>query len=219
MVKAIKHPWKSKKGLFGNHVLLLLYSRGRDCETPLDLCDRLRPCARGKCVGDENSYKCHCPLGYSGPTCQEGKYLLWASFRKFDARWTVFDTKACICVSAVTFTYDASFAGDGWLEIDRKVLRSNTDNEVISLGLTTNVSDALVLWYGQPPDQDGYGKDYLSLSSKFSGLFLDRFVKVVLPISQSVSLQAPLSSFRDFCILVRFSCGRKYPDITPRTLT
>lgn len=67
----------------------------------------------------------------------------------------------------VSFSSQVSFHGDGWLELDKDLLphKSTQEDEVISIRFTTNDTNSLVLWHGQPPNHDGLNQDYLSLSS------------------------------------------------------
>ncbi|XP_052124491.1 basement membrane-specific heparan sulfate proteoglycan core protein isoform X6 [Frankliniella occidentalis] len=112
---------------------------GHDCEVESDMCLILHPCLNGgKCTGSLSSFKCHCPIGFGGATCNE----------------------------SVIFSSQVSFGGDGWLELNRDFLphKSNSEDEVISIRFTTNDTNSLVLWHGQSPDDDGQNQDYLSLS-------------------------------------------------------
>lgn len=79
-------------------------------------------------------------------------------------------------VSLTSFTFtaiilknDVSFDGTGYLEFNKDLLQNEDgiDEQVIALELTTNRSTGLIFWFGQRPNEDGQGQDYVSLASKF----------------------------------------------------
>ncbi|XP_044266423.1 basement membrane-specific heparan sulfate proteoglycan core protein isoform X17 [Tribolium madens] len=111
---------------------------GKDCEIETNICEQKIPCQNGgTCSGNATGYECSCPLLFSGKNCE----------------------------LRVELRNDANFNGKGYLEFDRELLdhiRENED-ELIAVELSTNSSDGLVFWHGQTPNEDGQGKNYISL--------------------------------------------------------
>lgn len=48
--------------------------------------------------------------------------------------------------------FDVAFKGDGWLELDKSVMPHDEDREVLGFEISTNKTDGLIMWHGQPPD-------------------------------------------------------------------
>lgn len=58
--------------------------------------------------------------------------------------------------------YDVKFHGDGWLELERSVMKHDEDSEVIGFEISTNQTDGLIMWHGQTPN-DLNPDDYIAL--------------------------------------------------------
>uniref|UniRef100_A0A1B6EDX6 Basement membrane-specific heparan sulfate proteoglycan core protein n=1 Tax=Clastoptera arizonana TaxID=38151 RepID=A0A1B6EDX6_9HEMI len=111
---------------------------GTLCEISGDVC-AARPCQNsGTCIPTSSSYKCNCPSKYTGKNCEYTS----------------------------EFTTQASFQGDGFVELSSEYLPHTTpdDEETIVVEFTTSYPDGLIFWHGQTPDIDGKGQDYLSLA-------------------------------------------------------
>ncbi|XP_064212839.1 basement membrane-specific heparan sulfate proteoglycan core protein [Tribolium castaneum] len=111
---------------------------GKDCEIEMNICEQKIPCQNGgTCSGNATGYECSCPLLFSGKNCE----------------------------LRVELRNDAHFNGKGYLEFDRDLLDHIKENEdeLIAVELSTNSSDGLVFWHGQTPNEDGQGKNYISL--------------------------------------------------------
>lgn len=160
------------------NLCIFLGFSGKDCEIELDMCLVLHPCLNeGTCTGSLSSFKCHCPIGYGGATCQDSEFktlnhsllhaIICTNNVHINKQSNITDFLNCL--SGVSFSSQISLSGDGWLELKQELLphKSTTENEVISIRFTTNDTNSLVLWYGQPPDVDGRNQDYLSLASMY----------------------------------------------------
>ncbi|XP_014478060.1 PREDICTED: basement membrane-specific heparan sulfate proteoglycan core protein isoform X5 [Dinoponera quadriceps] len=110
---------------------------GRSCENVLKQCELLAPCRNGgTCTNLHGSYKCDCRLGYNGQNCEK----------------------------LAEITYDIAFKGDGWLELDRSVMTHEEErSEVLGLEISTNMSNGLILWHGQTPN-DLTPDDYIAVA-------------------------------------------------------
>ena len=62
----------------------------------------------------------------------------------------------------IKIAYDVKFYGDGWLEIQRSLMKHEDDSEIIGFEISTNQSDGLIMWHGQTPN-DLSSNDYISL--------------------------------------------------------
>nr|QYB17310.1 heparan sulfate proteoglycan [Laodelphax striatellus] len=112
---------------------------GVHCEHENNMCQLLSPCHNGaKCTGTSSSYYCDCPLGYSGPTC---------SIRE-------------------EFTTEVSFKGNGYIELDKRLLPHTNPNEkeVVTIEFSTDKPNSILFWHGQSPEEDGRDQDFLSLA-------------------------------------------------------
>ncbi|XP_064459482.1 basement membrane-specific heparan sulfate proteoglycan core protein-like isoform X3 [Ornithodoros turicata] len=112
---------------------------GLRCELEDDFCSKTNPCQNGAaCINDGTTYRCNCPKGFRGPTCE---------FR------TLFDESV-------------KFNGDGWVTLSRDLLPHAASNspEVIKLSFSTTERNGLLLFQGQPVGVSAKGQDYLSLA-------------------------------------------------------
>lgn len=63
----------------------MLFFLGKDCDVDIDDCAS-NPCVNGgECVDQVNTYRCICPVGYTGYQCEVSCIiLLWWSSKQFE---------------------------------------------------------------------------------------------------------------------------------------
>ncbi|XP_020802671.1 basement membrane-specific heparan sulfate proteoglycan core protein isoform X7 [Drosophila serrata] len=96
------------------------------------------PCENGgTCREEEQQAICSCPLGFSGKHCQEH----------------------------IQVGFNASFRGDGYVEINRTQFDPAVEQEYSSVAIvfTTTKSDGLLVWWGQKAGEEYTGQDYLAV--------------------------------------------------------
>lgn len=116
---------------------------GADCELVVNACQVHDPCANGECrpIGSTGQFRCDCPLGFTGDTCQYG---------------TVLQEKA-------------HFKGDGYLELNRSSIVQGAPEErvaniTIAIMLSTAHPNGLLVWFGQPKGEPFAGQDFEALA-------------------------------------------------------
>ncbi|KAH8235981.1 hypothetical protein KR032_011790, partial [Drosophila birchii] len=97
------------------------------------------PCENGgTCREEEQQAICSCPLGFSGKHCQEH----------------------------IQVGFNASFRGDGYVEINRTQFDPAVEQDYSSVAIvfTTFKSDGLLVWWGQKAGEEFTGQDYLAVA-------------------------------------------------------
>ncbi|XP_026667400.1 basement membrane-specific heparan sulfate proteoglycan core protein-like [Ceratina calcarata] len=100
---------------------------GRNCEKILKQCELQSPCMNGGTCTDlpvAGNYKCDCKLRFSGQNCEK----------------------------TAEISYDVTFKGDGWLELDKSVMTHEEEREVLGFEISTNKTKGLIMWHGQTPN-------------------------------------------------------------------
>lgn len=156
---------------------LLCVCSGPKCDVEAKLCSTLKPCLHGGvCTDiDSSSYRCDCPLGHSGPTCNDSAYIFFihnnVCFSYF-YRKTVFFSFA-----EVTLDITANFSGKSYLQLDNELLDRYKKEHSISMTFTTDSANGLLYWQGQEPNNDGVVDNYISISSE---PIIDKLIKFVI---------------------------------------
>ncbi|XP_030079865.1 basement membrane-specific heparan sulfate proteoglycan core protein isoform X26 [Drosophila hydei] len=104
----------------------------------------MSPCANepcengGTCREVEQQAICACSLGYSGKHCEEH----------------------------IQVSFNASFRGNGYLEVDRSQFSSEIDQQYTSavVVFSTNKPNGLLLWWGQKSGEEFTGQDFIALA-------------------------------------------------------
>ncbi|KAH8387838.1 hypothetical protein KR093_009841, partial [Drosophila rubida] len=97
------------------------------------------PCENGgTCSEDGKLAVCTCSLGYSGKHCQDH----------------------------IQIGFNASFRGNGYLELDRSQFSADVDQEYTSVVVvfSTTKANGLLLWWGQEAGSEFTGQDFISLA-------------------------------------------------------
>ncbi|XP_050742444.1 basement membrane-specific heparan sulfate proteoglycan core protein isoform X17 [Drosophila biarmipes] len=102
----------------------------------------LAPCASdpcengGSCSEQENLAICSCPFGFSGKHCQNHLQL----------------------------GFNASFRGDGYVELNRSHFQPALEQSYSSIGIvfTTNKPNGLLFWWGQEAGAEYTGQDFIA---------------------------------------------------------
>ncbi|XP_017067464.1 basement membrane-specific heparan sulfate proteoglycan core protein isoform X4 [Drosophila eugracilis] len=95
------------------------------------------PCENGgSCSEQEDIAICSCPFGFSGKFCQEHLQL----------------------------GFNASFRGDGYVELNRSHFQSALEQSYTSIGIvfTTNKPNGLLFWWGQEAGEEYTGQDFIA---------------------------------------------------------
>lgn len=113
---------------------------GLNCEIERNVCTQQNPCQNGAtCEADPRTgtFRCLCPLGFSGATCG----------------------------SVVRISTAAGFRGDGYIELPASLLPHSSPQvtEVVSMTIRTDQSDGLLFWHGQNATKPTRGADYLGV--------------------------------------------------------
>jgi dystroglycan 1 len=116
---------------------------GLNCETERNICTQSNPCANGAtCEADPRTgtFRCLCPLGFSGATCSNVAQISTA----------------------------AGFRGDGYIELPASLLPHTNPSvtEVVKMTVRTDQSDGLLFWHGQNATRLTRGGDYLGVGLK-----------------------------------------------------
>ncbi|KRF94150.1 uncharacterized protein Dmoj_GI15893, isoform C [Drosophila mojavensis] len=114
----------------------------------------MSPCANepcengGTCQEVEQQAICACSLGYSGKHCEEH----------------------------IQVSFNASFRGNGYLEVDRSQFSSEIDQQYTSavVVFSTSKPNGLLLWWGQKSGEEFTGQDFIALA------VVDGFVEYAL---------------------------------------
>ncbi|XP_030244905.1 basement membrane-specific heparan sulfate proteoglycan core protein-like [Drosophila navojoa] len=114
----------------------------------------MSPCANepcengGTCTELEQQAVCACSLGYSGKHCEEH----------------------------IQVSFNASFRGNGYLEVDRSQFSSEIDQQYTSavVVFSTSKPNGLLLWWGQKSGEEFTGQDFIALA------VVDGFVEYAL---------------------------------------
>ncbi|XP_039497795.1 basement membrane-specific heparan sulfate proteoglycan core protein isoform X32 [Drosophila santomea] len=95
------------------------------------------PCENGGiCTEQEDVAVCACPFGFSGKHCQEHLQL----------------------------GFNASFRGDGYVELNRSHFQPALEQSYTSIGIvfTTNKPNGLLFWWGQKAGEEYDGQDFIA---------------------------------------------------------
>ncbi|XP_033169646.1 basement membrane-specific heparan sulfate proteoglycan core protein isoform X23 [Drosophila mauritiana] len=95
------------------------------------------PCENGgSCSEQEDVAVCSCPFGFSGKHCQEHLQL----------------------------GFNASFRGDGYVELNRSHFQPALEQSYTSMGIvfTTNKPNGLLFWWGQEAGEEYTGQDFIA---------------------------------------------------------
>ncbi|XP_070067065.1 basement membrane-specific heparan sulfate proteoglycan core protein isoform X29 [Drosophila virilis] len=107
------------------------------------------PCENGgTCTEMEQQAICACAVGYSGKHCEEH----------------------------IQVSFNASFRGNGYLELDRNQFSSQVDQQYTSavVVFSTSKPNGLLLWWGQNAGEEFTGQDFIALA------VVDGFVEYAL---------------------------------------
>ncbi|KAM8721215.1 hypothetical protein ACLKA7_007133 [Drosophila subpalustris] len=102
------------------------------------------PCANDPCENGGTCSElgkqaiCTCQLGYSGKHCEDH----------------------------IQVSFNASFRGNGYLELDRNQFSANVDQDYTSavVVFSTSKPNGLLLWWGQPAGEEFTGQDFIALA-------------------------------------------------------
>eukprot|EP00079_Xenopus_tropicalis_P037485 XP_017951256.1 PREDICTED: basement membrane-specific heparan sulfate proteoglycan core protein [Xenopus tropicalis] len=144
--------------------------KGDRCETHEDQCQIHNPCLNGATCKDN---RCHCPSGYSGTICEHGR-----TAGAEDRDWPVEGSGG----NDAPGLYGSFFSDDSYIALPKHVFpRSRPEApETIELEIRTSSSEGVILWQGmvshssenhllgtnQEENEQGKGKDFISLGLK-----------------------------------------------------
>ncbi|KAM4703219.1 basement membrane-specific heparan sulfate proteoglycan core protein [Rhinophrynus dorsalis] len=144
--------------------------RGDRCETHEDQCQIHNPCLNGGTCKDN---RCHCPTGFSGTHCEQG-----AASESPEQEMHLEGSGG----NDAPGQYGSYFSDDSYIALPRRMFpRSRPeDPETIELEIRTTSPDGVILWQGmdtywsehelhdtnQEENEQGKGKDFISLGLK-----------------------------------------------------
>lgn len=153
-----------------NGILDNIFYSGRKCDIESKICSTLKPCHNnGACTDvDSSSYRCDCPLGHSGPTCDESE--------NFYCPPTIFFLLLIVTFYVIFFFFlpstevaldiTANFSGNSYLQLANSLLDNTKTEHSISMTFTTESANGLLYWQGEEPNSDGVVENYIAVSSE-----------------------------------------------------
>ncbi|XP_018081999.1 basement membrane-specific heparan sulfate proteoglycan core protein isoform X11 [Xenopus laevis] len=130
--------------------------KGDRCEMHEDHCQIHNPCLNGGICKDN---RCHCLSGFSGTICEHGR-----TAETVDREWPVEGSGG----NDAPGLYGSYFSDDSYIALPKHVFpRSRPDApETIELEVRTTSSDGVILWQGMEENEQGKGKDFISMGLK-----------------------------------------------------
>lgn len=95
-----------------------------------------------------------------------------------------------MCQYSAVLDLTANFKGDGYLELDRTIASPDTDASHIHFGisLSTNQSNGLIFWFGQPKGEPFTGQDFLA------GAIVDGYVEFAFRLNSEEQIVRSLQT-------------------------
>ncbi|MEE6482445.1 hypothetical protein FKM82_013243 [Ascaphus truei] len=130
--------------------------KGDRCETHEDRCQIHNPCLNGGTCKDN---RCHCPSGFSGTVCEHG-----GAAANLEPEWHVEGSGG----NDAPGHYGSYFSDDSFIALPKHMFpRSRPEApETIELEVRTTSLNGVILWQGMEENEQGKGKDFISLGLK-----------------------------------------------------
>ncbi|XP_062139241.1 basement membrane-specific heparan sulfate proteoglycan core protein isoform X20 [Drosophila sulfurigaster albostrigata] len=144
------------------------------------------PCENGGTCSEEGKQAvCTCNLGYSGKHCEDH----------------------------IQIGFNASFRGNGYLELDRKQFSEEVDQEFTSavVVFSTNKPNGLLLWWGQEAGEEFTGQDFIALA------VVDGYVEYALRLDGEEAVirnsDTPVNDGNRHIVIVKRSASTAYLEV------
>ncbi|XP_051863577.1 basement membrane-specific heparan sulfate proteoglycan core protein isoform X16 [Drosophila albomicans] len=144
------------------------------------------PCENGgTCKEVDKQAVCTCNLGYSGKHCEDH----------------------------IQIGFNASFRGNGYLELDRKQFSEEVDQEFTSavVVFSTNKPNGLLLWWGQEAGEEFTGQDFIALA------VVDGYVEYALRLDGEEAVirnsDTPVNDGNRHIVIVKRSASTAYLEV------